>query len=252
MFRPSPYKRRRQRLLTLFCVALVASATLLASSASTTGVPDGRELQFSFSKAVQDSEWVWPPVLLSAFLGLLYWKYKPADMGNVIDVQSERELVQYMTNSEGRTVVVDFTSDSCPYCDLIAPVFGKISKNPKYKDKAIFLSLNVAKFQQVMMEAGVQATPTFVAYRNMKVIQRISGPPANKLEKYIDQVVFGQTGKKKSKKRKSKPAATNSGGYTSADEGSMARPAERSNDAEPVASLNYEVVEPEAQTKDAS
>jgi len=200
-----------QRLATVFIAALVLSAAYIATMPQ---IP-GKNVQASFGGLMRDSDWIWPPVVITALAGLLYWKYRPPDMGNVIDVRDEKELVGYITNPEGKTVVIDFTTDACPYCGIIAPVYGRLSKLPKYKDKAIFLSVDARKFQQVMVEAGVQATPTFVFYKNMKVVQRMAGPPADKLEKYFDALILSQK-KTKKKKNSNKDAAVASGGSAAA------------------------------------
>jgi len=205
----TPLKRRRKpsgrRLLFVFVGALLLSAALVGSAVPRDAMGDKLQRSFGLRFLDEHAETIWGPILLAGFLGCLWWKYKPADMGNVIDVQTEQQLVDIMTGANGKVVLIDFTSHNCPYCDLIAPHYGRLSKLKKYKDKAIFLSLDVEKFQQVMMEAGVQATPTFVAYSNMKVLNRIAGPPADKLEAYFDQLILGAK-KKKKKSAKSKAA----------------------------------------------
>ncbi|GAB5353594.1 hypothetical protein AAMO2058_000048600 [Amorphochlora amoebiformis] len=198
-----PLLRRRtgrpRALIIAFFIALALSSVCI----STVSVHN-QDLGLKISDY---DEYIWGGFLAAMFGGLLYWRYKPIDMGNVIDIQSEQQLVDYITKSNGKMVIVDFTSDQCPYCVIIAPIYGRLSRLQKYKDKAIFLSVNASKFQQLMFEAGVQATPTFVAYSNMKVVHRLPGPPKEKLEKYFDKLILG-SGKPKRKKPKKERSET--------------------------------------------
>ncbi|ODV96843.1 hypothetical protein PACTADRAFT_32343 [Pachysolen tannophilus NRRL Y-2460] len=81
--------------------------------------------------------------------------------------------------------VVDFYATWCGPCKAIAPVLENFSNS--YKDSTNFLKVDVDQNEEVAMEYGVSAMPTFVLFKNGEGIGKIVGANAQGLKKAIEE-----------------------------------------------------------------
>ena len=65
-------------------------------------------------------------------------------------------LIQHHKTETGLPVIVDFYSDSCGPCRMIAPAFKKLAK--EMKDRAVFAKVNVAMARDVASRMPVSYT----------------------------------------------------------------------------------------------
>jgi thioredoxin 1 len=65
-------------------------------------------------------------------------------------------------------VVVDFYADWCGPCQMMAPVFDKLSKN--FEGKIKFLKLDTQSEQDIAASAGVQSIPTLVFMKDGRAV----------------------------------------------------------------------------------
>jgi len=70
-------------------------------------------------------------------------------------------------------VLIDFYSDWCGPCQMMKPVFEKISD--EYNEKLKFLKLNTQSEEGLAMKFGIQGIPTLIVLNNEKEIGRIVG-----------------------------------------------------------------------------
>ena len=70
-------------------------------------------------------------------------------------------------------VVLDVYAASCGPCKTVAPIFSEVSK--QFGNRAKFAKLNVGEEFSLSKELGVRATPTFLFFKNGKVIDRHVG-----------------------------------------------------------------------------
>ena len=74
--------------------------------------------------------------------------------------------------SSGRTVIVDFFAEWCGPCKMIAPAIEKLAKE---YPQVIFAKVDVDELPDLAQAAGIQAMPTFKAYRNAKEVGIVRG-----------------------------------------------------------------------------
>jgi len=76
-------------------------------------------------------------------------------------------------------VVVDFWASWCMPCKMVAPIFEKIAE--KYKNEIIFAKLNVDENPDIASEFGIMSIPTFLVFKNGKVVGKIVGAMPEKI-----------------------------------------------------------------------
>ncbi|KAL7648352.1 UNVERIFIED_CONTAM: hypothetical protein RMT77_000258 [Armadillidium vulgare] len=89
-----------------------------------------------------------------------------------------------LTRGGNKLVIVDFTSARCGPCQRASPLFEEMSS--KYKN-ANFLKVDIQNCPNSAQLNGVQATPTFIFFRNKTKIDSIRGANMEALEAKIKQ-----------------------------------------------------------------
>jgi len=84
--------------------------------------------------------------------------------------------------------LVDFFSDSCPPCLMMAPIFKEVSE--KFKGKVKFGKLNTEDNQELAQKFNVSTIPNFVLFKDGKVVDNFVGGMSEeelgeKLGKYV-------------------------------------------------------------------
>ncbi|CAA0843425.1 Thioredoxin H5 [Striga hermonthica] len=107
-----------------------------------------------------------------------------AEEGQVISVHSIDEWKLHLKRGldSKKLVVVDFTASWCPPCRFIAPVLAEMAKKTPH---VIFLKVDVDELQAVAQEYEVEAMPTFLFFKEGKVIDRIVGADKDDLQKKV-------------------------------------------------------------------
>ncbi len=68
-------------------------------------------------------------------------------------------------------VVVKCVSTHCPKCKKVAPKFAALAE--KYRNKALFLDMNVQKFDDITDEFNLRSVPTFIIFIHGKPYKKI-------------------------------------------------------------------------------
>ena len=84
-------------------------------------------------------------------------------------------------------MIVDFTADWCPPCHAIAPVYERLSK--EYQGKLGFASVDIDEHPIIPARLGIQAAPTFLMFKDGKVIGRMVGPHPARLKDAINRIL---------------------------------------------------------------
>lgn len=69
--------------------------------------------------------------------------------------------------------IVDFWAEWCGPCKVMHPVFEKLAK--KYGGKMVFARMNVDENPKAPSSLGIFSIPTFVIFRNGKVVDTVVG-----------------------------------------------------------------------------
>lgn len=87
-------------------------------------------------------------------------------------------------------VIIDFFADWCGPCQMMKPVFEKISTN--YEGKLKFVKLNTEIAPDIAQKYGIQGIPCLVVVKKAKEVGRIVGF-ANEsiLKQKIDAILKG-------------------------------------------------------------
>ncbi len=70
-------------------------------------------------------------------------------------------------------VLVDFYSDSCGPCRMLAPTIEKISR--QYEGRAVACRVNVDQLSELAGRYGIQGIPTVIFFDKGKEVQRLVG-----------------------------------------------------------------------------
>lgn len=89
----------------------------------------------------------------------------------VIELTSMRDLEEALGTC--KTVLVNFYSITCPYCEMFHPVFSETAK--MFKGKALFARVNVTSFPELAFMYNIMATPTTIIFIDNKPAMSIPG-----------------------------------------------------------------------------
>ena len=83
-------------------------------------------------------------------------------------------------------VLIDFFSDSCPPCLMMAPIFEEVSK--KFKWKLKFGKVNIENNQMLAQKFNVSTIPNFVLFKDGKVVEQfVGGVSLEELEQKLNR-----------------------------------------------------------------
>lgn len=100
------------------------------------------------------------------------------ESGYVIPL-SDDQFEDFIQKSD-KPVIIDFWASSCPPCLHMKPIIEELAN--EYKEKYIFVSMDIEKDQRIAIQHGVMRLPTFTVIKNNTVIGTLVG--------YIDKQTF--------------------------------------------------------------
>ncbi len=84
--------------------------------------------------------------------------------------------------------IVDFYAPWCGPCKNIAPIFEKLSLDPKHKS-VHFLKVNVDENDDIANKYGVQSLPTFMTFKNGKPVGMFKGASSDHLVNLLNNLL---------------------------------------------------------------
>merc|ERR1712176_269423 len=85
-------------------------------------------------------------------------------------VKMVKSVEEYNTAIAGSGLVcVDFFATWCPPCRMIAPILGGWAE--KYEGNCLFYKVDVDELEEVSMEAQIECMPTFLFFKDGKILQ---------------------------------------------------------------------------------
>mmetsp|Transcript_5208 Transcript_5208/g.15301 ORF Transcript_5208/g.15301 Transcript_5208/m.15301 type:complete len:691 (-) Transcript_5208:70-2142(-) len=106
---------------------------------------------------------------------------------DIKDAKEFKKLIDHHSSTTGLPVVVDFYSDSCGPCRMMAPVFKAVAK--EYKDSAVFAKVNTEWNRQLQSQYQVRSIPTFMFFADGKKKQEFAGAGEQQLRAATRDVV---------------------------------------------------------------
>mmetsp|Transcript_49290 Transcript_49290/g.107279 ORF Transcript_49290/g.107279 Transcript_49290/m.107279 type:complete len:630 (+) Transcript_49290:87-1976(+) len=105
----------------------------------------------------------------------------------VKELMTQKDWNELMANAGPRPVIVDFYSQSCGPCHMIAPVFRKISK--EFAGRAYFRKVDVNRNQQTAQQQGIRGMPTFQFWLKGKKHHQFSGADEHSLRQWTRKLI---------------------------------------------------------------
>jgi len=118
---------------------------------------------------------------LLTVLSVLRWAFA------VKELFTAKEFKDLLAEAGGRPIVLDYYSQSCGPCHMIAPVFRKISK--EYAGKAYFRKVDVGRNTQLSQQQGIRSMPTFQFWMKGKKRHSFSGADEYSLREWTRKLV---------------------------------------------------------------
>jgi thioredoxin 1 len=85
-------------------------------------------------------------------------------------------------------VLVDFWTETCPPCRMVAPVLDELAT--EYKGKARIAKVNAAENLQLASQFRVNAVPAFFLVKNGEVVEQMVGARSKKdFKAMIDRAI---------------------------------------------------------------
>ncbi|KAF3346099.1 hypothetical protein VdG2_05358 [Verticillium dahliae VDG2] len=106
-------------------------------------------------------------------------------MSNSITLVSSKAQFDKLVK-ETPYVVVDFYADWCGPCKQIAPLFQQLSETAAEIESVKFLKVDTEANSDVAAAHQVTALPTFMVFKNGKVLEKIQGADPRKLQSVIE------------------------------------------------------------------
>lgn len=110
-------------------------------------------------------------------------------VGAAKELYSYKEFQDLMAEgkTDGRPIILDYYSESCGPCHMIAPIFRKISK--EYAGRAYFRKIDVNRNSQTSSSQGIRSMPTFQFWMKGKKRHQFSGADEYSLRQWTQKLV---------------------------------------------------------------
>jgi thioredoxin reductase (NADPH) len=105
----------------------------------------------------------------------------------IYTIEFDRLLKKHATET-GLPVIVDFYSDSCGPCRMMAPIFKSVASS--YIDKAVFVKIDTNRQQELSSRYQIRSLPTFQYYLfGKKAHQDVGGIGEQSLRQQTDSMI---------------------------------------------------------------
>lgn len=96
-------------------------------------------------------------------------------------------LMKKHATQTGLPVIVDFYSDGCGPCRMIAPIYKKLAK--EMGDKAVFVKVDTQAMHELSSRYGVRSLPTFKFFLGGKKVNEFSGAGEGQLRQATQDAI---------------------------------------------------------------
>ena len=92
-----------------------------------------------------------------------------------------------LLKNENRAILIDFYADFCGPCKMIAPFYEKLSRS-ELDNYVCFCKVDVEEVPDLAEHLGVNAMPTFMAFKDEKKVTEIVGANKDKILELVKQI----------------------------------------------------------------
>ncbi|KAL7493986.1 hypothetical protein ACHAWT_002791 [Skeletonema menzelii] len=96
-------------------------------------------------------------------------------------------LMKKHSTQTGLPVIVDFYSDGCGPCRMIAPIFKKLAQ--EVEGKAVFVKVDTNALHELSSRYGVRSLPTFKFFLGGRKVQEFSGAGEQQLRQFTQDII---------------------------------------------------------------
>lgn len=90
-----------------------------------------------------------------------------------------------------KKVMVKFYAEWCGVCRRFAPIYKKLSINPKYKD-IHFIEVPAEKTPKARLAAGVYGLPYFATFEEGKLADKVNSGNKDDVVKLLDDLIAAE------------------------------------------------------------
>mmetsp|Transcript_2606 Transcript_2606/g.3932 ORF Transcript_2606/g.3932 Transcript_2606/m.3932 type:complete len:153 (-) Transcript_2606:70-528(-) len=101
--------------------------------------------------------------------------------------RTEREFDEIMAAAKGKNVIVDFSASWCMPCKMISPIFDQLSNEREYSN-TVFVKVDVEENPAVTRRYQVRSMPTFIFFKNSRIVNRFSGADVDKIKRTLREL----------------------------------------------------------------
>ena len=106
------------------------------------------------------------------------------DVQTITSLDQVEDIITNQASAAKKLVVLDFASNNCTPCEMIAPIYADLSDLEEFEGKVWFLKVNVSDYPEVAQKYGVDGWPTFLLFKDGKVVDSVVGGQAAKASLY--------------------------------------------------------------------
>lgn len=104
------------------------------------------------------------------------------------NIQTMEELQEIFVKKDYKYYFIDFFTDWCGPCKMIAPYFKSLST--EYSD-ILFIKINADEAEDLVSYFQVQGLPTFLLIdHDTKIMEKVVGANQQKIKSVLDQTLF--------------------------------------------------------------
>ncbi|PSR76021.1 putative thioredoxin protein [Coniella lustricola] len=103
-----------------------------------------------------------------------------------VHIESAEQFNQLLNSS--KIVVADFFADWCGPCKAIAPLYEQLSAQMSQPNLVTFTKVNTEKQQQIASAYAIRSIPTFILFRDGKLVEKVQGADPTKLQSLVRQI----------------------------------------------------------------
>ncbi|KAI0125839.1 PITH domain-containing protein [Xylariales sp. AK1849] len=109
-------------------------------------------------------------------------------MSKTVEIRSPEQFSELLSKS--RVVVADFYASWCGPCKQIAPFFEQLSQSLSRPNIATFVKVNTEgeRSKEVAQAYAVTSLPTFIIFRNGKVVDKVKGADPSRLKSIVERL----------------------------------------------------------------